>query len=63
MTQLKILNYAYLAALNCWAVEHDRLKENPNNTITQAREQKLWAEVEEIRDMAIAEEARESQTL
>ena len=63
MTQLKILNLAYMGALECWARENDRLKQDPSNSITQAREAKLWAELEEIRDMAIAEEARESERL
>ena len=63
MTQLKILNLAYMEALNKWGKEFEKLQKNPSNEFTKAREEKLWAEVEEIKNMVIAEETRESQTL
>ena len=63
MTQLKILNLAYMAAMEKWGKEFENLRQNPSNEITQAREKKLWAEAEEIKNMVIAEEERESRTL
>ena len=61
MTQLELLNRAYMGALESWSNEFDKLKKDPANLITKERERKLWKEVEELRNMAIEEERRENE--
>lgn len=61
MTQYRILKLAYGQALANWSKELDYLKELPDNPITQAKEQKAYRELDEIRNLLIKEEQKVSE--
>lgn len=58
MTNTKILNLAYQAALENWEREKERLERNPDNPYTKAREKARWDEVTEIQSMLMAEDLK-----
>ena len=59
MTNERIHQLALDQALELWAREHDFLQKHPGNEISQTRERKLWKEVEELRELVLADEAKE----
>lgn len=59
MTQRKILNLAYLAALDIWAKENEIAKNLPRNEFSLARAEKAYEDVEYIGKLLYKEEHKE----
>lgn len=59
MTNERIHQLAIDQALELWAREYDFLQKHPGDEISQTRERKLWKEVEELRELVLADEAKE----
>lgn len=59
MTNERIRQLALDQVLELWAREHDFLQKHPGDEISQMRERKLWKEVEELRELVLADEAKE----
>lgn len=57
MTNKRLHQLALDQALELWAKEHDFLEEYPENEIFQVREKRLWKEVEELRELVLADES------
>lgn len=57
MTNERIHQLALDQALELWASEHDFLQRHPGDKISQTREIRLWKEVEELRELVLADEA------
>lgn len=58
MTNERIRQLALDQVLELWAREHDFLQKHPGNEISQTRERKLWKEVKELRELVLADEAK-----
>lgn len=57
MTNKRLHQLALDQVLELWAKEHDFLEKDPENEIFQAREKRLWKEVEELRELVLADES------
>ena len=57
MTNKRLHQSALDQVLELWAKEHDFLEKDPENEIFQAREKRLWKEVEELRELVLADES------
>lgn len=62
MTQRQILKFAYDGALMIWAKENEYLTANPGSSLSKAREAKAWEDLQAVRALLIAEEAKDSLT-
>ena len=60
MTQLEILKYAYHGALEAWCKAKDKAEEMPNNKTRQARLDSADKAFNEIRNLLIEEEQKNS---
>lgn len=58
MTQIRILNLAYAAAVTNWARATDCSTADPNNPYAKARERRAWTELKEIEDLLKKEESK-----
>lgn len=58
MTQLEILNLAYIAQSDIWAKRNDFLRNNPSNEIAKVREETAWKKLQKIQEMVVEEERR-----
>lgn len=58
MTNERIRQLALDQVLELWAREHDFFQKHPGDEISQTRERKLWKEVEELRELVLADEAK-----
>lgn len=62
MTQLRILELAWNAALDKWARAHDELEKMPDNKVRQVREGRAYKELQEVEDLYREESARVEKT-
>lgn len=58
MTQLRILELAWDAAIAKWGKAHDELEEMPGNKVRQVREARAYKELQEVEDLYREESAR-----
>ena len=59
MTKKRLHQLACDQVLELWAREHDLLEKNPEDKIAQTREKRLWKELEELRELVLADEKEE----
>jgi hypothetical protein len=58
MTQLEILNLACTAARDMWYASHERLQDQPQNSIRQHREAQNWERLKELERLWNAERCK-----
>ena len=61
VTMQRILNLAWLKALDIWAEENKRAEELPDNEFAKAREEKAYADAEYIRELLYVVEKHEKE--
>ncbi len=58
MTQLEILDLACTAAREMWFASHERLQDQPQNSIRQHREVQNWERLKELERLWNAERCK-----
>ena len=58
MTQLEILDLACTAARDMWYASHNRLLDQPQNSIRQHREEQNWERLKELERLWNAERCK-----
>lgn len=58
MTQLEILDLACSAAREMWFASHERLQDQPQNSIRQHREAQNWERLKELERLWNAERCK-----
>ena len=58
MTQLEILDLACTAAREMWYASHERLQDQPQNSIRQHREAQNWERLKELERLWNAERCK-----
>jgi hypothetical protein len=58
MTQLEILDLACTAARDMWYASHERLQDQPQNSIRQHREAQNWERLKELERLWNAERCK-----
>jgi hypothetical protein len=58
MTQLEILDLACSAAREMWYASHERLQDQPRNSIRQHREAENWKRLKELEALCYTERCK-----